>query len=247
MNFFRKLIFSNLPETNIGHSVLDNQYNRLKQIWHNVEKAESNAIASERFLKLFLIAAQFVFPGIYIRAAFGKCGILWKNVGIEFYVYLKIIIAFFVLYFQLFSFTIFGHPILLYIAIYLTIETILYVATLIFCSDVFAKPRSYKRSIILVFLNYFEIVLNFATFYLAAGALKFTDGTDVVKSLDAAYFSFITAVTIGYGDITPVTGDVVAKKLIIMQSIIFLVFGVIFLNFFASKLPDSKDIKEEEC
>jgi hypothetical protein len=241
------LIFSNLEETNIGHSILCNQCKRLKQIWHNKGDAESNAIASERFLKLFLIAAQFTFPGIYIRAVFGKCGMLWKNVGIEFYVYIKIIIAFIVLYFQLFRFTICGHHVFLCLTIYLTIETILYVATLIFCSDVFAKPRSYKRSIILVFLNYFEI----ATFYLAAGALKFTDGTDVVKSLDAAYFSFITAVTIGYGDITPVAGDVVVKKLIIIQSIIFLVFGVIFLNFFVSNLSSpniSKNIiKEENC
>ena len=85
------------------------------------------------------------------------------------------------------------------------------------------------------------------TFYLAAGALKDSCGTVVVKSLDAAYFSFITAVTIGYGDITPVADVYIAKKLIIMQSIIFLVFGVIFLNFFASKLPDSKNIKEEDC
>lgn len=81
MSTLRKLIFSNLPETKLDHSVLCNQCKRLKEIWNNEGTAESNAIASERFLKLFLIAAQFAFPGIYIRAIFGKFGMLWKNMA----------------------------------------------------------------------------------------------------------------------------------------------------------------------
>jgi Ion channel len=51
---------------------------------------------------------------------------------------------------------------------------------------------------------------------------------------DPIYFSFITSATIGYGDYYPATP--MGKLLVSLQSVLFLIFVALFLNFFSSKV-----------
>lgn len=240
-NIVRKLFFSDIEETDLGHSVLKNQWERFLLLWNNQLEEKSNAIGIERILKLILVLLQFPFPGIYVRAFFGQFGTLWKNIGIEFYVLFKIVSAVVILNFQLFNYCHLpnGKSIFYYWVIYMIIESLFYTATLVFCSDVFAKPRSYKRNIILLLCDYFEIVVDFASLYLMTHALQFVNNKDqIVTSLDAAYFSFVSSLTIGYGDMIVITD--LGKKLVILQAMVFLIYGVLFLNFYTSRIEEKK-------
>jgi len=245
--FIGRLFFSNIPEKPLGHNVLTNQWGRFKAVWNNELDPPSDAIGIERILKLALVALQFPFPGIYVRAVSGRRGVLSKHLGIELYVLFKILLAVIILSLQLFNFGSLSWylNIFFWLVAYMIVESVLYTATLVFCNDVFAKPRSYKRNILLLLCDYTEVVVDFASLYLIVGGLRFTcEGcTYVSRSIDAAYFSFVTAITIGYGDIVVSTDF--GKALVIAQTIIFLIYGVLFLNFYISRIeePKSKDME----
>jgi hypothetical protein len=60
------------------------------------------------------------------------------------------------------------------------------------------------------------------------------------------YFSFVTCATIGFGDVYPVTPF--GKVMVCFQSLLLLVFVVLFLNFFTSKVggKDFYEIQQEK-
>jgi hypothetical protein len=245
--FLNKLIFSNLPKEPLGHNVLYNQWNNLKDIWNNTGKAKSDAIGTERILKLFLIFIQFLTPSIYFRAFFGSFGKLQKHIGVEFYVFFKLLTAFLILYFRLYEHWnfVFGMSFFLLWAIIMIAESIFYTANLIINDNVLANPHSYKRNIILVIVDYIQLNFDFASIYLACSALKKVVTIDnssfdkiIVEPLEAVYFSFITSFTIGYGDITP-AGDI-GKYLAIFQILIFLLLGILVINFYSSQIASNK-------
>lgn len=221
----KKLLFGR-PEENIrlDHTSIVNQRKNLGSVWNN---EKHNDIGLEKLLRLFLVAIQFAFPGIYIRDKFGRRGLTWKNLAIEAYVVFKTLLPLLFLITGLYT-----HPFVIFLTSYFLLETILYVAALIFVSDIFAKPRSYRRSVLLLYFNYLEIVFAFAVIY---------GGLDLLNSratsvFDYVYFSFVTSATIGYGDIHPVT--TLGKVMVCFQSVVFLIFIVLFLNFFSSKVED---------
>jgi predicted permease len=124
--------------------------------------------------------------------------------------------------------------------VYLLLETTLYIPTLIFASDLFNKPRSYKRSMLLLFLNYLEIVISFAVLY--------SYGDNMNKPFehwfDAIYFSIVSSNSIGFGDYYPVT--TFGKALVSLQAIFFLTFVVLFLNFFSNKVKNKGYFDNDE-
>ena len=122
------------------------------------------------------------------------------------------------------------NPWLLGIMIYVLLETVLYIPTLIFASDLISRPRSYKRSILLLFLNYLEIIFAYAVLYSCGSYLN----KPFVDNVDAIYFSIITSSSIGFGDFHPVTP--IGKLLVSSQALLFLFFVVLFLNFFSTQI-----------
>jgi hypothetical protein len=110
------------------------------------------------------------------------------------------------------------------------LETALYIPTLIFASDLFSRPRSYKRSMLLLFLNYLEIIFSFGVLYSCGNYLN----KPFNNWFDAIYFSTITSSSIGYGDFYPATST--GKILVSIQALLFLFFVVLFLNFFSTKI-----------
>lgn len=223
-HFFYKLLLGK-PFYNEGevHNTYKKQIQNFKRVWNN-EKHDD--IGLEKIIRLFLIASQFLFPGIHVRAYFGTKGPAYKHVAIEGYVIFKVLLSFIILKTEAYH-----NFFWIIVAVVMLIETILYVATLIFVSDMFVKPRSYRRSILLLFLNYIQIAFEFAIIY---GGLKLIDGKSALSTVDYIYFSFVTSATIGYGDLCPIND--LGKTIVCMQSAILLVFVVLFLNFFSSKV-----------
>ncbi len=217
-------LFFGKPEYNkpVRLTAYQNYVVNLKRIWNN---AKHHDIGFEKILRLFLVSVQIIFPGIHIRNIFGRYGIIKRNVAVEFYVLFKTSLP---IIFLLTGF--YKHAAAIVISSYLLIETICYVTSLIFVSDMFVKPRSYRRNILMLFFNYIEISLCFAVIYASLHLL----GDKPYAIMDYIYFSIVTSTTIGYGDMHPASH--LGQVTVCVQAIMVVAFIVLFLNFFGSKV-----------
>jgi Ion channel len=226
MKSFLYKLFLGKPEYNqpLRRSAYFNYRIHIYKIWEN---ASHNDIGFEKVLRLFLVAVQILFPGLHYRNYWAKHGLAVRNVAIEFYVLFKTVLP---LIFLCTGF--YRSPWAVAISCYLLLETVFYVSALIFVSDMFLKPRSYRRNILMLFFNYLEISFSFAVIYAGLHLL----GDKPQSIVDYIYFSIVTSTTIGYGDILPATH--LAKMLVCMQAIMVVAFVVLFLNFFGSKVEN---------
>jgi hypothetical protein len=191
-----------------------NQWTNFQTVW-NDKKDKSFGV--ERFLRIVLVLQPYLFPNLYIRHIGGNQGILCRKIVIELYVLIKFAIPFLILFFGLYQ-----HPFLLFILSYLMIETIFYLLGLVFLSDIYIEPISYKRSLILLFLNYIETTMGFAVLY------RGLDVLNVTNSISAVYFSFVTSTTLGLGDILPKNSY--GRVLVVTQLTVVLLYVILFFS-----------------
>ncbi|MEA4937913.1 hypothetical protein SDC9_136531 [bioreactor metagenome] len=208
---------------------IQNQWLNVKRIWNN---EHYNDFGIERLIRLILALTLFIFPGLYIRAIFSKFGLLGRKLGVEFYVIIKLILP--ILFFKL-DWT--NNLIVVIIVAIMAVETVIYLAALIFLSNEFTRPISYRRSLTTLFINYIEICLDYAVIYSYCNfAIVGFFKEKLVADIQAIYFSFVTSATVGYGDI--LVEKPLGQYLVISQMILFLVFVGLFINFFTSKVQD---------
>lgn len=223
MSIVKKLLVGKVNKLNHHNfSPLKKTILNIRAIWNN-DHEEDNGI--EKIVRLFLSSSQLLFPGIYIKHFANKLGHEYKDLAMDFYILAKVVFPILILVnnWQTNHFVVF-------ILIYILLETVLYIPTLIFASDLFSQPRSYKRSMLLLFFNYLESVLAFAVFYRTGDYLN----APLNNWFDAVYYSFVTSSTIGYGEYYPVA--TIGKVFTILQVFLFLFFVILFLNFFSSKI-----------
>lgn len=194
----------------------------IQSIWNN-DHQEDNGI--EKIVRLILASSQLLFPGIYIKYWASKKGVEYQDLALDFYVLLKVIFPIVILVNQWQN-----QEWLIWILVYVFLETVFYIPTLIFASDLFSKPRSYKRSMLLLFFNYLEIAFAYAVFYSVGNYMN----KPFFHWFDSIYFSIVTSSSIGYGDYHPITP--IGKFLVTTQALLFLFFIVLFLNFFSTKV-----------
>jgi voltage-gated potassium channel len=234
-HFLRKLLLGKITKDDkslLKINPIQKRILNIQSIWNN-DHHEDNGI--EKIFRLFLSISQLVFPGVYIKYIFSRKNYEYQNIAMDFYIILKLVFPIYILKNNLQD-----QNILIYIMVYVLLETVLYIPTLIFASDMLSRPRSYKRSMLLLFLNYLEIVFAFAVLY--------TLGDNMNKPFthwfDAIYFSIITANSVGYGDFYPITSF--AKVLVCIQAMFFLSFVVLFLNFFSAKVKNKGYFDNED-
>lgn len=201
---------------------IEKRIRNIQSIWNN-DHQDDNGI--EKIFRLLLSTSQLLFPGIYIKYFSRKKGIEYQDLATDFYILLKVSFPIVILVnqWQLYQWVII-------IMTYTFFETLFYIPTLIFASDLFSRPRSYRRSMLLLFFNYLEIVFAYAVFYSCGNYLN----KPFQNWFDSVYFSIITSSSIGYGDFHPVT--TFGKFLVSTQALLFLFFIVLFLNFFSTKV-----------
>ncbi len=218
----RKLLIGDVSKReNIKSYVIRKRLKNLNAIWNNTHNDDSGI---EKLLRLFLALTQFIFPGIYIRDAFKRYGIVIQELVTEAFVLFKVAFPVFVLYAGYYN-----NTINVCFMLWLLLETLLYIPTLIFASDTFETPRSFRRSMILLFLNYLEVIFCFAVLYYRGQYFN----VPLTDKFDAIYFSFITSNTIGYGDFYPIIK--MGKILVTVQSMFYLSFIILFINFFSHR------------
>ena len=233
MNLFKKLLLGKVPKDYIPkYNPIQKRILNIKSIWNN-DHQEDNGI--EKIVRLFLSSTQLIFPGIYIKYLASKKGYEYQDLAIDIYVLAKVIFPIIILKFNLQH-----ESYMIYILIYVLLETVFYIPTLIFASDLFSRPRSYKRSMLLLFFNYIEIVFSFAVLY--------TIGENMNKQFehwfDSIYFSVISSNSIGFGDYYPIT--TFGKVLVSLQAMFFLLFVILFLNFFSTKIKSKGYFDDEQ-
>lgn len=232
MSIVKKLLVGKVNEK---HSQKTNPIKKrilnIRAIWNN-DHEDDNGI--EKIVRLFLSSSQLLFPGTYIKYFANKFGHEYKDLAMDFYILAKVIFPILILTNNWQT-----NDIVIYLLIYILLETVLYIPTLIFASDLFSQPRSYKRSILLLFFNYLESVLSFAVFYRTGDYLN----APLNHWFDAVYYSFVTSSTIGYGDYYPIAFE--GKIFTILQVFLFLFFVILFMNFFSSKIKSKGYFSDE--
>ncbi|NDC42382.1 MAG: two pore domain potassium channel family protein, partial [Chitinophagia bacterium] len=216
------LLGTSFDNTPVVPGALKRQRANLKKVWNN---EMHNDIGVERLFRIILLLSLYIFPGLYIRELAGRKGNDAKNLAVEFYVILKLFLPITLLISGGYQ-----HWLALAVTYYMLAETLSYLTSLIFLADIHPRLRSIRRSLFLLFLNYIEIVCEFAVIY---ASLNLLEGK-ATTLFDHVYFSLITSATVGYGDIAPTTQF--GKLMCCCQAMIFLVFVILFLNVFGSKV-----------
>ena len=94
--------------------------------------------------------------------------------------------------------------------------------------------RSVNRSLMLLLINYFEMIIGFAAVYVWSGTIM--SETNVINDIETAlYFSIVTITTLGYGDYTPI--NEFGRFLVSLETIMGIVFIVLVLATFISGIP----------
>ena len=219
-------------EESLSYNPIQKRLLNIKSIWNNDHQDDSGI---EKIVRLGLSTSQLFFPGIYIKYFAAKIGREYQDFFMDIYILLKVIYPIVILKFGLQD-----NVLLIYIMTYVLVETLIYIPTLIFASDLFSRPKSYKRSMLLLFFNYIEIVVAFGVLY--------TIGENMNKPFnhwfDPIYFSVISSNSIGFGDYYPVT--LYGKVLASIQGLFFLTFVILFLNFFSTKIKSKGYFDNEE-
>jgi hypothetical protein len=221
--FLKKMILGARP-ANTPVSAIEARVKNIKAIWNN---EHDHDMGIEKILRIVLAASPFFFPGVYIKEVSGLKGQTVQDLSVDIFVLCKVAFPILILVTGVQN-----NPVIFGILIWLMAETLLYVPMLIFASDSLSRPRSYRRSTLLLFLNYLEITFDFAVMYSIGASFNQSFRTWI----DPIYFSFITSASIGYGDYYPIT--LMGKLMVSCHSVVFLIFVVVFLNFFSSKVKN---------
>jgi len=212
------------------NNAITGQWEHVIKIWKDKPKA---TFGIERLFLLFLVSIQFIMPSLYIRYLSGLKGMICRKITVEIYTILKVALPIILLSASI------KNNYLLALIIYFGIETVIYVNGILFLQGLYSKPISYKRSVLLDMVNYFEIILDFAYIYYAFGSLK-----GVHTNIDYLYFSVVTSATVGFGDFIPILPE--DKIIVISQILISLFFTLMLLAFFMQNFNENNTWKTKK-
>lgn len=200
----------------------------------------------ERLLRLTLKLLAFVMPGTLYRAAVDRIGgnsFLFRRTAVEWLATLKLL-----WYLAIFKLGVtIGKPWIIASA-FITFDTVHFLLCRIFLADLSRGHTSFKRSLVLVIVNFTEVTLAFAALYtyldhrlLMRGFAAFNHP---LQGVEAVYFAFVTATTVGYGDIHPVSH--LLMKVVVAQIGVSLFFVVIFFSTVVGNLDKEGTLNQHD-
>ncbi|MFD2872008.1 ion channel [Mucilaginibacter ximonensis] len=234
----------------VPNGFYEQQCANLSTIWHNKKYKD---FGIERLIRLTIQLLSFATPAGLIRWVTGKSkNLLVRKISIEVYAIGKVVFAW-----QAISHGWTSNGWVTVFIVIMTADTLHFLLGRIILNDIWRQPISFQRSLIMTFVNYAEICLCFAAIYYywdhaysINGYHVFSVNDKLAKFQDHLppvtyiYFSFVTAATIGYGDISPF--DPFVQSVVNAQIIISLFMVVVIIASLASKLQDDTFYNKEE-
>ncbi|MGH9426348.1 MAG: ion channel [Terriglobia bacterium] len=162
----------------------------LRTVWN------TPSLGLTRLAKLVLCIFPFAFPVLWITELLRKADPRLVFLSVDGYVVLRA-----ALLTALLLCPIKQSCSITFIATYFLVDILVYVSGVVFLADVYGRPLSSVRSLLLMLVNFGEVVLAFAVLNWQWGGLS----VDLASPLDAFYFSAVTATTLGDGTIYPAT------------------------------------------
>lgn len=229
MNFLKQLLFG--AKTKIKNLKPDSALKKQKEMISEMWKGEKYPdFGIERIIRLLCILTNYLFPSLYVREIFGKYGWQARKLAMDGVTLINFVIPILVL-----SFGWYESSIVVLITAYLSVGTLSYVINLIILQSEYSKPGSYIRSIICFAFNYIQIILCFSVIYMAMSPDSFAYGESKLHDVPhMVYYSFITAATVGFGDITP--KSTMAITLALFQICISMLFLYVVFTTFVSNI-----------
>jgi ion channel len=195
-------------------------YELLKEEW------EKPTFGMLRLVRLFLMTISFLSPIIVIDDVIGNPDLAVVTISRELYYCVRAsLLAVFLFHGEAYKLNV-----VIFAVSYFVFDILSHLAGQIFVWGKYSvDPR---RSLLLSLMNYFEVILAFAIFYLHWDALAWAGKATATKAL---YFSLVTGTTVGYGDVIP--NGPCGEKIVMVQLSIFLLFAVLFISTFISRMP----------
>lgn len=224
--FFSKIFLSEAAGKNYpGENPYATQSKILSGIWNSKEES---SYGIERFFQFFVCLFQFIFPILFIRFLFMKCRTGTRKLVIDFYIILKLIFPILILFLHLYS-----RKSLIFVNIYLMFETVFLVFGIILIADESRTKLSYIRSLLILIIYYFQVTLGFSVIYIGYDLFQ-----KELTPIAAIYASFVTTTTLGFGDYLP--RNEAGQVVVILQLIAFILFVLLFINYFTPRNKLSK-------
>lgn len=200
----------------------------IKKLWNNHE-SHKDIIGIEKYLIIIILVIKMLLPSFWIRHyTEDKTALRWL---FDLYIILKpFIIGLFIFGWWYTSTR------AMVFTIYLMMDLFVYIIWLLILSDLFIKPFSVRKNLLLLWSNYMEIIVWFALLYLHRDAIEFIGykKEGIIWPLDAVYYSVSTFSTVWYGDIA--SSSDVWLWLTIIQLFMSIVFIGIVLGGFVGQL-----------
>ncbi|MGM0438688.1 MAG: ion channel [Bacillota bacterium] len=227
MNFIKKIFIGpNLENDNDSIVYKDDLKNKIKEVWNDTN---SPSYGIRRVLRLFLILIHIFYPTVIINNLAANLSPIMQKLLLDFYVFSKFIWLVLVL-----SFGWYNNLFIVVFTAYLISETVLYILSMIVLPDYYKRSMIFSRLMIMLIFNYFQVSLAFSIIHLYGDFLNKS-----LTPITAIYFSIITMTTLGYGEFYPVTKA--GYIIIIIQSIIFALFVMLFINYFSPETVESSN------
>ncbi|HEV8484164.1 MAG TPA: potassium channel family protein [Blastocatellia bacterium] len=105
--------------------------------------------------------------------------------------------------------------------------------------------RSVNRAIILAIINYLELVVGFAIIYAWSGSVSNSTTCRVLSgSVEALYFSCVTATTVGYGDYTP--NNHLGQALVVAEILMAVLLLALVLGALLTGVRDIQPLRKDD-
>ncbi len=104
--------------------------------------------------------------------------------------------------------------------------------------------RSLNRSLILLLINYCELIVGFAILYLVSGSVGFSESQLITSRSEALYFSAVTITTLGYGDIKPI--EPFGRWLSLSETLMGFVLIVLVIGTFLTGVKNIRNVPMEK-
>jgi hypothetical protein len=177
----------------------------------------------ERIFCTLLCLLLLFMPATLIREVGGRFGAMPRKLAIEAWVLARPIgLAIVLWHFA-------GAPAVPWLAGLALLDLYLYLFGVLFLARIPALPLRSRRSLLLLGINFADVVLSFALLYAHCSVIRSSSGETVTAPGALVFFSLVTAATVGFGDLVPQGG--LGRGLVSLQ----IAASVVFLSVFISK------------